>query len=92
MLMYCTGGVRCEKASALLRKRCDDATSSTCTTDADTKDDTEILQLAGGIERYLQAYPRSQGRMFNNDGQREDGGTPSFTTQNTQAQETGESI
>lgn len=44
--MYCTGGVRCEMASALIRRHCDaDATG------------TEVLQLSGGIERYLQAYP-----------------------------------
>lgn len=45
--MYCTGGVRCEMASALIRRQCDaDATG------------TEVLQLSGGIERYLQAYPQ----------------------------------
>lgn len=53
VLMYCTGGVRCEKASALIRQECE-ATSSS---------DTEILQLAGGIERYLEAYPGS-GRVL----------------------------
>ncbi|CAM9976845.1 unnamed protein product [Ectocarpus sp. 4 AP-2014] len=48
VLMYCTGGVRCELASALVRRHCDaDATG------------TDVLQLSGGIERYLQAYPRS---------------------------------
>ncbi|CAN0480866.1 unnamed protein product, partial [Hapterophycus canaliculatus] len=46
--MYCTGGVRCEMASALIRRHCDaDATG------------TEVLQLSGGIERYLEAYPHS---------------------------------
>ncbi|CAM9357250.1 unnamed protein product [Scytosiphon promiscuus] len=50
VLMYCTGGVRCELASALIRQQCDaDATG------------TEVLQLSGGIERYLQAYPQSGG-------------------------------
>lgn len=52
MLMYCTGGVRCEKASALLRERCDSAAPS-------SSDDTEIMQLSGGIERYLQLYNSS---------------------------------
>lgn len=42
--MYCTGGVRCEMASALVRRQCDST-------------GTEVLQLSGGIERYLQAYP-----------------------------------
>eukprot|EP00752_Nemacystus_decipiens_P009767 g8723.t1 len=46
VLMYCTGGVRCEMASALIRRHCNADASG-----------TEILQLSGGIERYLQAYP-----------------------------------
>lgn len=46
MLMYCTGGVRCEMASAFVLQRCN--TEST---------GTEVMQLSGGIERYLQAYP-----------------------------------
>lgn len=47
--MYCTGGVRCEMASALVRQHCN----------ADSTD-TEVLQLSGGIERYLEAYPGRQ--------------------------------
>ena len=39
--MYCTGGVRCEKASALLKSH-------------GVKD---VYQLYGGIERYLERYP-----------------------------------
>ena len=41
VLMFCTGGVRCEKASAFLRKEvgCDD-----------------VSQLSGGIHRYLEAF------------------------------------
>lgn len=50
--MYCTGGVRCEKASALVRRECDAAAAAA----SSSSDDTELLQLAGGIERYLQAY------------------------------------
>ena len=41
VLMYCTGGVRCERASALLR--------------ASGVDD--VSQLSGGIERYLESFP-----------------------------------
>lgn len=41
VLMYCTGGIRCEKASAMLRKRGVD----------------DVNQLQGGIHRYLEAYP-----------------------------------
>ncbi len=48
VLMYCTGGVRCETASAYLRRKLglDQSDSS-----------TEVLQLAGGIERYMAAFP-----------------------------------
>jgi predicted sulfurtransferase len=40
VLMYCTGGIRCEKASAMLRKR-------------GVKD---VSQLKGGIHRYLEEF------------------------------------
>ena len=49
VLMYCTGGVRCEPASAYLRHR---LAASGYAPDA-----TEVLQLAGGIERYMSTYP-----------------------------------
>ena len=39
--MYCTGGVRCEKASAFLRQQ----------------GVPEVYQLKGGIHRYLEQYP-----------------------------------
>ena len=42
--MYCTGGIRCERASAYLKK--------------EMGDDVEgVYQLKGGIERYLTAFP-----------------------------------
>ena len=44
VLMYCTGGVRCERASALLRREYGDTVKG-------------IYQLQGGIEKYLQQYP-----------------------------------
>ena len=47
VLMYCTGGIRCEKASALLRKRGVD----------------NVCQLDGGIHRYLEAFPDDGGRF-----------------------------
>ncbi|CAM9225888.1 unnamed protein product [Laminaria digitata] len=65
VLMYCTGGVRCEMASALLRQHCDaDATG------------TEVLQLSGGIERYLEAYPAREvdASAENEGGRRSEGG------------------
>lgn len=40
VLMYCTGGIRCEKASAMLRKRGVE----------------DVSQLSGGIHRYLERY------------------------------------
>ena len=44
VMMYCTGGVRCEKASAFLR-----ASGVTC----------PVQQLQGGIHRYLEQYGSS---------------------------------
>lgn len=43
VMMYCTGGVRCERASALLKKQ--------------LGSEADIYQLAGGIQRYLEAHP-----------------------------------
>jgi len=43
VLMYCTGGVRCEKASAYLK--------------ASVPGVGEVSQLSGGIHRYLEAFP-----------------------------------
>jgi len=40
VLMYCTGGVRCERASALLKREYGD-------------DINEVYQLQGGIEKYV---------------------------------------
>lgn len=47
VMLYCTGGIRCEKASAFLRRRLREL------------DDTEtpVYQLEGGIHRYLEAFP-----------------------------------
>jgi len=45
VLMYCTGGVRCERASALLKKEVDENGIG------------EVYQLHGGIEKYLQTFP-----------------------------------
>ena len=42
VLLYCTGGIRCERAAGLLEKR---------------GHATRTLQLAGGIHRYLESYP-----------------------------------
>jgi predicted sulfurtransferase len=42
VLMYCTGGVRCEKASAYVLEKC-------CVED--------VVQLDGGVHAYLEHYP-----------------------------------
>lgn len=44
VLMFCTGGIRCERASAYLKKELGDQVEG-------------VYQLQGGIERYLQAFP-----------------------------------
>lgn len=41
VLMYCTGGIRCERASAILVEKGLD----------------KVFQLEGGIHRYLDAFP-----------------------------------
>jgi predicted sulfurtransferase/23S rRNA-/tRNA-specific pseudouridylate synthase len=58
--MYCTGGIRCEKASAFLRREIPELT---------------VYHLKGGIHKYLEAYPPEedpsslwQGRNFVFDG------------------------
>ncbi|GLC50616.1 hypothetical protein PLESTB_000399800 [Pleodorina starrii] len=43
VLMYCTGGVRCERASAYLREK--------------GPDFSRVFQLSGGIQRYLERFP-----------------------------------
>jgi predicted sulfurtransferase len=48
VLMYCTGGIRCEKASAYLRKR----------------GVQDVSQLSGGIHRYLEAFPEGSGGAY----------------------------
>jgi len=51
VLMYCTGGIRCERASALLR------------TKIETEEDTKklgikgVYQLQGGIDKYFREFP-----------------------------------
>mmetsp|Transcript_23377 Transcript_23377/g.46923 ORF Transcript_23377/g.46923 Transcript_23377/m.46923 type:complete len:783 (-) Transcript_23377:32-2380(-) len=44
VLMFCTGGIRCERASAYLNSKMGEKVKG-------------VYQLQGGIERYLQAFP-----------------------------------
>ena len=46
VMLYCTGGIRCEKASAFLCRRL-----------RELDDETPVYQLEGGIHRYLEAFP-----------------------------------
>lgn len=47
VMLYCTGGIRCEKASAFLRRKLRELDCG----------DTPVYQLEGGIHRYLEAFP-----------------------------------
>lgn len=54
VLMYCTGGVRCERASALLKREFGSSVKG-------------VYQLQGGIEKYMQTFPDGgywQGKNF----------------------------
>lgn len=44
VMMFCTGGIRCERASAYLKKQMGNEVDG-------------VFQLQGGIERYLKAFP-----------------------------------
>lgn len=48
VMMYCTGGIRCERASALLTQM------SEVEEDVNPK---EIVMVRGGIERYMKTFP-----------------------------------
>lgn len=48
VMLYCTGGIRCEKASAFLRRRLKEDGAEVS---------TPVYQLEGGIHRYLEAFP-----------------------------------
>ncbi|XP_037706881.1 thiosulfate sulfurtransferase/rhodanese-like domain-containing protein 2 isoform X2 [Choloepus didactylus] len=51
VLMYCTGGIRCERGSAYLKAK------GVC---------KEVFQLKGGIHKYLEAFPDGfyKGKLF----------------------------
>ncbi|XP_030050312.1 thiosulfate sulfurtransferase/rhodanese-like domain-containing protein 2 [Microcaecilia unicolor] len=51
VLMYCTGGIRCERGSAYLRSK------AVC---------KEVYQLKGGIHKYLEQFPHGfyRGKLF----------------------------
>ncbi|XP_072260557.1 thiosulfate sulfurtransferase/rhodanese-like domain-containing protein 2 [Pyxicephalus adspersus] len=55
VLMYCTGGIRCERGSAYLRSK------AVC---------KEVYQLKGGIHKYLEQFPYGffRGKLFVFDG------------------------
>ena len=51
VLMYCTGGIRCERATALLKYKMEN--------DPEIKDlgIQEVYQLQGGIDKYFKEFP-----------------------------------
>ena len=49
VLMYCTGGIRCERASALL--------DALARTSAGKFQPTDTVMVRGGIERYMKTFP-----------------------------------
>ncbi|XP_033105767.1 thiosulfate sulfurtransferase/rhodanese-like domain-containing protein 2 [Anneissia japonica] len=51
VVMYCTGGIRCERGSAYLRSK------GVC---------KDVVQLKGGIHRYMEEYPNGlfKGKLF----------------------------
>lgn len=53
VLMYCTGGIRCERATALLNK----ITAVKNETSEDEFKPKGVYHLQGGIERYVKTYP-----------------------------------
>jgi len=56
VLLYCTGGIRCEKASAYLCRRLKEAgNEERCLAGKNTA--SSVYQLGGGIHRYLEAFP-----------------------------------
>lgn len=57
VLLYCTGGIRCEKASAYLRRRLAETAGSPENGVADVdRDGTGVFMLEGGIHRYLETF------------------------------------
>ena len=50
VFMYCTGGIRCEKAAIYLEKKAPDV--------------AKVYQLQGGIHEYLEAYGGSEECLF----------------------------
>lgn len=53
ILMCCTAGIRCERASALIRQKLQETAPDAAT--------PAVVQLEGGIHRYLDAYPEDGG-------------------------------
>jgi predicted sulfurtransferase len=72
VFMYCTGGVRCERASAYLQALLiaddsrpgddDDDTTGGVKKERAASQQTKIYQLHGGIQRYLEVYGNHNGQ------------------------------
>jgi predicted sulfurtransferase len=51
ILLYCTGGIRCEKASVMFQKFLSESNSGNT-----TANNNHVYQLSGGIHRYIEQY------------------------------------
>jgi predicted sulfurtransferase len=58
ILMYCTGGVRCERASAYLKSKLG------ATEEDQAPQIPQVFQLLGGIHRYQEQFPNSEESLF----------------------------
>jgi predicted sulfurtransferase len=77
IFMYCTGGVRCERASQFLQQLLHDTHNKS--DDAETTPKTQVYQLQGGIQRYLEQPDHSlyfKGKNFVFDPRRTDPTVP----------------
>ncbi|KAL7534042.1 hypothetical protein ACHAXR_006711 [Thalassiosira sp. AJA248-18] len=61
VFMYCTGGVRCERASSYLRAISESNTGAW----RDKERPSGIYQLRGGIQKYLESYGNDQQELAN---------------------------
>jgi predicted sulfurtransferase len=52
VMMYCTGGIRCERATALLNQMTDASKE-----DGSSFQTKDVVMVRGGIERYLKTFP-----------------------------------
>jgi predicted sulfurtransferase len=74
--MYCTGGVRCERASVYLQ-----ALSESEEWPKDVEKPKAVYQLQGGIQKYLETYGKREEHDGSDDSQDAEKNTPTCTAQ-----------